>query len=277
MTAELERDVSIVVKTFERPDSLGRLVRSVRRFYPRIPILVVDDSAAPIEPTPDGVTRYWHLPFNSLGIAGGRNFGLRQVETSYVLFCDDDMVFGRRTDLGKMLRTLETTRFDVVSCKWMDHVPGTSVRLGVKRLEGTAEIADGTLVRRLGVARGTVDGLPVFDVVHQFFVVERERLGEDPWDARLNLVEHSDFFLTLKERGFLCTRLPDVVVYHYPQLPPDYRDVRTRRAPYFELFRQKRGFERRIFVGRWFSRRDRLIHHYPSATAYGVRRALRMG
>jgi hypothetical protein len=47
------------------------------------------------------------------------------------------------------------------------------------------------------------------------------------------------------------------------------------RAPYFERFRQKRGFERRVFVGRWFSRRDQLIHHYPSVAAHGLRRALR--
>ena len=275
MTAELERDVSIVVKTFERPDALRRLVGSIRRFYPRIPVLVVDDSADPLEPVPDGITRYWHLPFNSLGIAGGRNLGLKQVETRYVLFSDDDMVFGRRTDLGKMLRTLETTRFDLVSCKWMEHDPWTGIRLGIKRLEGTAEIEDGTLVRRLGVARERIDGLPVFDVVHQFFVAERDRLGDDPWDPSLNLVEHSDFFLTLKDRGFLCTRLPGVLVHHYPELPEGYRDVRVNRAPYFELFRQKRGFERRVFVGRWFSRRDRLIHHYPSVAVHGLRRVLR--
>ena len=31
--------------------------------------------------SPEGITRYWHLPFNSLGLSAGRNFGLRQVET----------------------------------------------------------------------------------------------------------------------------------------------------------------------------------------------------
>lgn len=235
----------------------------------------MDDSAAPLDPPPEGVTRYFHLP-HSVGLAGGRNFGLRHVDSEYVVICDDDMVFGRRTDLRKMLSTLETTRFDLVSCKWMDHDPWTSVRLGCKRFEGAAEIVDGNLVRRLGVSRGRLDGLPVFDVVSNFFMTRVERLGEDPWDARLNFLEHVEFFIVLKERGLLCTRLADVVVYHHPQFPPHYYDIRMKRTPYLDVWRQERGFDRKVFVGRWFTRWDRLVHYFPSLVAYAVRHALRL-
>jgi glycosyltransferase involved in cell wall biosynthesis len=272
--ADLERDVTVLVKTFERPDSLSRLLTSIRRFYPRIPVLVVDDSAEPLDPVADGVTRYLHQPHNSLGLAGGRNFGLRHVETKYVVVCDDDMVFGRKTDLRKMLRVLETTRFDIVSCRWLDHDPWRSIRLGHKRFEGAVEIVDGDLVRRLGVVREQVDGLPAFDVVANFFVARVDRLGTDPWNARLNFMEHAEFFIAMKERGLLCTSLPDVVVYHHPKFPPHYYDVRTREAPYFDLWRQERGFEHKVFVGRWFSRRDRALYYYPGLAAYLARRAL---
>jgi glycosyltransferase involved in cell wall biosynthesis len=94
--------VTVLIKTFERPDCLRRLVASIRRFYPRIPILVVDDSREPLDLVREGVTRYLHEPYNSL--SSGRNFGLRHVETPYVLVIDDDMVFGRKTDIGRMLR-----------------------------------------------------------------------------------------------------------------------------------------------------------------------------
>src|SRR5712692_11392384 len=232
----VERDVTVLVKTFQRPDALRRLVASIRRFYPNIAVLVVDDSAEPFEPVPEGITRYWHLPFNSLGVSAGRNFGLRQVETPYVLVCDDDMVFGRRTDIAKMLHARQTTRFDVVSCRWMDHDPWTGIRRGYRRYEGTLEIADGVLVHRLGATRGTVDGLPVFDVVHQFFVASTEVLGREPWDARLKIGgEHDEFFLAIKERGLLCTRLPDVVVDHYPELPAGYERFRGNTRPDVEL------------------------------------------
>jgi hypothetical protein len=273
--AELERDVTILVKRFERLDSFHRLLASIRRFYPRIPLVVVDDSAVPLETVPQGV-RYYHLPHNSLGLAGGRNFGLRHVETGYVVICDDDMVFGRRTDLSKMLHVLETTRFDIVASTWMDHDPWRSIRLGRSRLEGTAEFVGGDLVRRLGVDNGQLDGLPAYDVVANFFMARVERLGPDPWNERLNFMEHVEFFISMKERGLLATCLPDVVVYHHPQLPQEYSDVRQNRKPYLDVWRKERGFDQKIFVGPSFSRRDRIVHYYPGIAAYTVRRAGRV-
>jgi hypothetical protein len=173
--ADVERDVTVLVKTVERPEALRRLVDSIRRFYPLIAVLVVDDSREPLDPLPEGITRYLHEPYNSLGSGPGRNFALRYAETEYVLFSDDDMVFGRRTDLGKMLRALEATRFDVVSCTWMDHDPSSGVALGPRRFEGTLDLVDRTLIHRFGATRGTVDDLPVFDIVHQFFLAQRDR------------------------------------------------------------------------------------------------------
>jgi glycosyltransferase involved in cell wall biosynthesis len=273
----VERDVSVLVKTFQRPEALRRLVASIRRFYPRIPILVVDDSETRLEPVPEGVTRYWHHPFNSLGVSAGRNFGLRQVETDHVLVCDDDMVFGRRTDLSKMLRAVLSTRFDLVSCMWMDHEPWRSIRRGYRRYEGTLDISDGVLVHRLGATRGTVDGLPVFDIVHQFFVASAEMLLGNPWDERLKVAgEHVDFFLGLKERGLLCTRLPDVVVYHHPELPPGYLPFRANTAPDVELLRETRGFEREVTVGRLFRPTDRLVHELPGTVAATGKRGVRV-
>jgi GT2 family glycosyltransferase len=272
LDADVERDVTVLVKTFERPDALRRLIASIRRFYPSIPVVVVDDGREALDPVPEGVTRYWHEPFNSLGLAGGRNLGLRRVETDYVLVCDDDMVFGARTDLGRMLQVLETTSFGLVSCRWMDHDPWKGTRKGFNCFEGTLEQVEGALVHNLGATRGISDGLPVFDIVHNFFLVSRAVLGVDPWDSSLNFREHTDFFLTLKDRGVLCTRIPDVVVYHHPQLPDEYREIREYEAAYFERFRQKRGFERREFRGRQFRKRDRIVYELPSAARYTTRR-----
>jgi GT2 family glycosyltransferase len=274
---DVERDVTVLVKTFERPECLRRLISSIRRYYPGIAVLVVDDSAEPLEPAPAGVTRYWHFPFNSLGLSAGRNFGVRQVETEYLLICDDDMVFGRRTDLSKMLRALETTRFDIVSCLWMDHDPWKSIRRGYRRYEGTIEVHDGVLIHHHGAVRGTVDGLPVFDIVHNFFVASRARLEENAWDERLKIgEEHTDFFLRAKERGWLCTRLPDVVVYHRPAQPPAYEAYRVDTKRYVDLLQELHGFDRREFRGTLFRQSDRVRYELPSAAAYTVRRTARV-
>ena len=273
----LERDLSVVVKTFERPEALRRLVDSIRRYYPEVPIVVVDDSAEPFETPPNGVTRYWHLPFNSLGVSAGRNFGVRQVETTYALICDDDMVFGRKTDVVRMLCTVQTTQFDVVSCRWLDHDPWRSVPRGYRRYEGTLDVEDGVLVHRLGATRGEISGLPVFDIVHQFFVAPTDVLRANPWDEGFRVAgEHVDFFLRLKERGVLCTRLPDAVVDHCPQLPDAYARFRGDTAGDTRRLNDVHGLTGYVAVGRLFTRSDRVAHVLPGTVAATGRRAARV-
>jgi hypothetical protein len=111
-------------------------------------------------------------------------------------------------------------------------------------------------------------------MVANFFIAAVDRLGPDPWDASLNLTEHVEFFLVMKERGLLSTSLSDVVVEHHPRLPPHYYDVRMRRARYEELWTKKRSLERKVFVGRAYTRRDRLVHYYPALVSYLARRVL---
>jgi hypothetical protein len=160
---------------------------------------------------------------------------------------------------------------------WMDHEPWRSIRRGYRRYEGTLDVADGVLVHRLGATRGTVDGLPVFDIVHQFFVAPTGVLGDDPWDARLKVAgEHVELFLALKERGVLCTRLPDVVVYHYPALPPEYLRFRSDTGPSVQLLRESRGFDREVTVGRLFRPTDRIVYGLPSTVAHTGSRAVRV-
>ncbi len=201
---DVERDVTVLVKTFERPDCLRRLVASIRRYYPRIAIVVVDDSGSRCDPVPRRSRRTSTSRTTRSAPPAAATSGCGMWRRAYVLVCDDDMVFERRTDLGRMLHALESTSFDVVSCVWLDFDPWKGICRGPRRFEGTLDVEDGVLVHRLGATRGTVDGLPVFDVVHQFFVAERERLGPDPWDPELNLSEHYELFLTLKERGLRC-------------------------------------------------------------------------
>lgn len=275
--ADLEGDVTVLVKTFERPDALRRLLSSIRSFYPRLPIVVVDDSADPLEPVPESITRYVHASYNSLGAAGGRNLGLTHVQTPYVLVCDDDMVFERRTDVGRMLFRLETSSFDVVSCVWLDFDPWRGICRGVRRFEGTLDIEDGVLVHRLGATRGEIDGLPVYDVVHQFFVASVERLGPAPWDADLNLSEHYELFLSLKERGLLCTRLPDVFVQHRQALPPAYQEIREDTGRYVSLWHAKRGLRGRREEGALFRASDSVRYRLPGTAAFTVRRVSRVG
>jgi glycosyltransferase involved in cell wall biosynthesis len=274
---DVERDITVLVKAFERPVALRRLLASVRERYERVPIVVVDDSAEPLHPVPAEITTYLHEPYNSLGAAGGRNLGLRHVETPYVLVCDDDMVFERRTDIGRMLHALESTSFDIVSCMWLDFDPWKGICRGPRRFEGTLDVEDRVLVHRLGATRGTAEGLPVYDIVHQFFAAACDRLGEDPWDAELNLSEHYELFLRFNELGLRSTRLPDVVVEHRQELPPGYQEVREDTRSYVDAWLAKRDLEGIRVEGELFRASDRLRYELPATVAHAARRTGRVG
>ena len=98
-------DITVLIKTFERPKSCAALLTSVRQFYPDIPIVLVDDSKTPFRATGEHVTSI-HLPFDS-GVSKGRNAGVEKVQTRYTFLCDDDCVFTRDTDLNHLQKLLE--------------------------------------------------------------------------------------------------------------------------------------------------------------------------
>lgn len=101
--AAVIKGVTALVKTFERPLILRRLVDSIQRLYPGVPVVVVDDSRTPARL--ESVETI-EMPYDS-GISAGRNEGLRHVTTRYVLLLDDDFVLSRRTRLGDALALME--------------------------------------------------------------------------------------------------------------------------------------------------------------------------
>src|SRR5271156_5678760 len=87
--------VSVLIKTFQRPRTVNAAVAGIRRFYPLVPIIVADDSSAPVTFDHAGIIVH-RLPFDS-GVGKGRNFLVSQVRSPYLLMCDDDHVFTRET------------------------------------------------------------------------------------------------------------------------------------------------------------------------------------
>src|SRR5512142_2725105 len=84
--ALVNQHLTAIVKTFERPKVLRRLLAGIRRAYPSLQVIVMDDSRAPAKF--DGV-RTIVMTYDS-GVSAGRNEGLKQVATKYVLVLDDD-------------------------------------------------------------------------------------------------------------------------------------------------------------------------------------------
>jgi hypothetical protein len=196
--AELDR-LTAVVKTFERPAALRRLLASIRRLYPDLKVIVVDDSRTPTQ-LPGVETLV--LPFDS-GVSAGRRAGLARVQTEYVLNLDDDFVFYRHTGLAAALRWLAAhPSVDLVGGQVL-HLPlfrRTDYRRAALPPTSAAPILPpGTLV----------GGLPVHDKVANFFLARAGRLRLVDWDPTLKRLDHADFFA--RARGVLTS-------VHHPHL-----------------------------------------------------------
>lgn len=179
-------ELTVLIKTFERPRILRRLVASIRRLYPKLRIVVVDDSQEAIRlPSVETVT----MPYDS-GVAAGRNEGLGHVTTRYVLVLDDDYVFCRHTHLAPTLALMERfPEIDITGGQLIE-LPLFSVR-PLAAVAGKIHATDSVPRHPLGSSLG---GLMVVPKVPTFFIARRDRLASVGWDARLKRIDHADFF-----------------------------------------------------------------------------------
>jgi glycosyltransferase involved in cell wall biosynthesis len=180
----LLEELTLLIKTFQRPRVLRRLVGSIRRFYPTLRITVVDDSR---NPSPIAGVQTITMPYDS-GVSAGRNEGLRHVTTRYVMVLDDDFVFYRHTNLGAALAIIEQyPRIDIMG--------GEVVNLPLYKVTHCSH--DGPFSTRVApvLPHGTLIGdLPVQFKVPNLFIARADRLRLVPWDPALKLIEHNDFF-----------------------------------------------------------------------------------
>jgi glycosyltransferase involved in cell wall biosynthesis len=181
---DVDDRLTIVIKTFERPRTIRRLVDSIRRMYPSVPIIVVDDSRAPRElPGVETIV----LPFDQ-GVSIGRNAGLDRVRTPYVMMLDDDFVFFHATQLGRALGKLERQpRIDLLGGQLID-LPYLRFReppLG--RIFPTRAVPREPI-------RSTIDDLLVCDKVANFYIARTDAVRRVGWTPQLRRVDHADFF-----------------------------------------------------------------------------------
>jgi len=184
----LNESVTAVIKTFERPKELKRLIESIKRFYPDMKIIVVDDSRDPSRI--EGVKTIT-MPYDS-GVSSGRNLAVSAVETKYLLLLDDDFVFYRKTDLEPAVRKMnEFTKIDILGGEVVDLPLYTSAEYDQASLHPTGKDP----IMPYGSAIG---GMAVQDKVANFYLGRTERIKGVRWDDRIKRLDHADFFTRAK-------------------------------------------------------------------------------
>lgn len=210
--------VTAIVKTFERPREVARLVQSLHAHFPGLEIIVADDSREAINLP--GVTLV-RLPFDS-GVSAGRQAALDRVRTPYTWLLDDDFVVFGGTRLDLALRVLEEQpRIDILGG------PLIYLPLLAKR-RGDPNALFPTSAAPL-VSPGTqLGGCVVRDKVPNFFVARSERLRLVGWTRELKRLDHADFFT--RARGVLVAAFCEEFVGLHAQTPFDAHYQSYRQA-----------------------------------------------
>lgn len=218
-------EVTVVIKTFERPKSLNRVLRSVRRFYPQLKIVVADDSLKPRPPK--GVT-YLRLE-HDCGVGAGRNALLQSVSTRFFLTLDDDFQLTKHSGIEQLLALV---RDGAVSLAGGNCIRVKRKLFFVKQRPqpyfGAIRLDNGHLQLTHGY-HSREDGFFRCDIIPQFFVAHTETIqGMGGWDSELKTNDHQEFFVRLKQKGIRVGYCPSVSCLHWHTMPAGYAAYRRR-------------------------------------------------
>jgi glycosyltransferase involved in cell wall biosynthesis len=191
--------LTAIIRTFDRPQAIKRLVKSIRRFYPALKVLVADDGV-------DAVTckqaDCFRLP-SEKGQAAAHNALLARVRTPYFLLIDDRAEVHRETQLQSLLELVASDRLDLaagslVACQrkfWF-----FTKRKPVSE-HGLLEIA-GDRLGLIAGSRSQGDGFWWCDFVSNFFVARTDRVrAMGGWDPELRDDAREEFFFRAHRHG----------------------------------------------------------------------------
>lgn len=248
-------EITMIIKTFERPKCIKRLVESIYAYYPDAIILIGDDSEISCKDElekkyAEKKLRVFELPKDS-GLSYGRNFLLENVETEYFLLLDDDFVFDEKTNIEYCLNMLKEKDLDILGGyfrnykivnTWFDKIIVLSQKIFRYEIPtnyiGKLDFDEKTRTLYASYERHRFPEYELTDIVHNFFIGKTKKvLLENPWDNDLKLQEHTPFFLEAKRKGFKVATTNHLSIRHMPERLKKYNGFRGR--DYVQVFMNK--------------------------------------
>jgi len=227
--------VTVVIKTFLRPGKIHRLVQSIKKFFPDVPIIVVDDGdplAEQHKSFPGGVTVI-ELPFDS-GLSAGRNAGVAAVETPYVFLLDDDFLVDDNAPINEAVEYLEQhPEIDILGIR----LKGPS---GVQNFAQRMERRGRACVRFPSQER---EGDHLWaDYILNCFVARTEVLQKYKWADYLKIAEHWEYFWRVRGKVNVALYMKGFVHHARGKSNRRYLRFRNRTHRFKRLGLRKHGF-----------------------------------
>ncbi len=226
---EFPSDYTLIIKTFERPAVLQRLLDSIQLHYPDIPIILSDDSRVHAKPKTRNPLIHQKHEFD-IGLSEGRNRAVNAVMTPFVITLDDDFVC-QHNSFDAMLYGIRRYKSEVIGGR----IEPSEVRHG---LFSTYKDANGNYATNLNFQNHRMQTYHLngreYIISHSmmnFFVAQTQVLRENPWPSEIKISEeHWAFFYRLRRAGVKCALTSQSSVEHRcPEHRGLYRKKRVGR------------------------------------------------
>ncbi len=236
---DLLPQTTAMIKAFQRPDDLDRLIRSIRYYYPALRVLVGDDG---LKPSPRDDVEYLRLP-PDIGVSAGRNAMLEHVRTPYFVLLEDDFEFCRHTKIEKLVHQVDRGELEIaagncskVQQRWF------FFRKRQRPFHGLFQFR-GDELRLIHGHHGRGHGYLLCDITYNFYAARTAAIqAMGGWDAELVMDEHEEFFVRARRHALRVGYCAGVIVRHWNSRPAGYGDFRFRR--YHQLAARKIGVQR---------------------------------
>lgn len=231
-------EITLIVATHERSESLHNMIWSFRSFYPNLPVIAVDSSKK--SPLIKDITHI-KVPFDTwASISLKRNMALDRVKTKYFILVDDDHVCTENTDIVYMNNMIIDREINIVWW-WIQNIWTENYDF-----HGKYEIIWNTLYHFIWLDSWEYNGVKIYDSIHNFFVAETKLIkGIWWWDDNLKFArEHDDFFLNARD-GLKVGYFPESYVDHV-HLTKHHWWIRSKEC--VDYFLKKRNINNKIEI-----------------------------
>ena len=201
-----EKNTTILVKTFLRPECILRLVFSIRKYYSHVPIIIVDDSEEKLFEQGQNILNILsiHMPYYS-GVSQGRNEGVKHIKTKYTILLDDDMLFTHKSKMSRLYEYLEQNpNTTLISAKLSDRGP---YRALFERTPTELKIHNDKYLYQQGPVTYSHRAL-------NCFMCRTQLLVNVPWDNNLKTEEHTEHFYRIYLNGYNVCDHSEVEIVH---------------------------------------------------------------
>ena len=214
MNSYLEK-ITFGIKTFKRPEAVGRLIESILKMYPTANILVVDDSGDDINQNIKDKfpTTKWIIEPLNIGLSAGRNVLVNNTTTPYLFLMDDDYIFNKSVNIEEIYNKLIELDLDLLAGTVSDiHGNMTYPR----NYHGTFKIEGDILhVKKNHYDIEWDSEVMKVDFAMNLFLAKTETLKDVKWEEKLKLAEHLEWYLRYSKKYKLGKfKLPKFNIYH---------------------------------------------------------------